>query len=264
LGLEGGVGFDLFHRDRGRLVPTADGLLFYEEVDLALGSLERVFSLVRDIADFRVGELKLVAPPSFAEGPLSEIASEFLQLHPNIRLSIDSRSVETAKTLIATRAVDAGFMKLPLDRPDLKSEKVVTSETVAVMAESHPLAAQTELTPLRLHREPLVLLGQGRVFRAQIEAAFAAEGVKPEVRVETHTIGSACALAAKGVGIALVNALLARPYIRPGRLVARRFLPALAHEYAFVTAAGTEPSRLANAFLALARDHLAKLQAAAD
>jgi hypothetical protein len=70
--LEQQIGFELFFRDHGRLVPTQDGLLLYEEVDLSLGSVERVFSLIRDIADYRVGQLKVVAPPSFSEGVLPD------------------------------------------------------------------------------------------------------------------------------------------------------------------------------------------------
>jgi DNA-binding transcriptional LysR family regulator len=253
-GLEDDIGFELFHRDRGRLVPTADGLLLFEEVDVALGHMDRVHGAIRNIAEFRTGELKLVAPPSFSEGILSDIASDFLRQHPNIRLTIDSRSVETAKSLIATRAVDGGFVKLPLDRPDLCAEKIVTSETIAVMATGHPLASRSVVTPQELKGEPLVLLGLGRTSRAQVETSFAERGVKPIVRVETHTIGSACALAARGVGIALVNELLARSYLGPALAVCR-FSPRLVHEYAFVTSALTKRSRLAEAFLEHARGY---------
>lgn len=44
--LEQRVGFELFYRDRGRLVPTKDALLLAEEVDLALAGLDRVTALV--------------------------------------------------------------------------------------------------------------------------------------------------------------------------------------------------------------------------
>ena len=259
--LERDVGFELFYRDRGRLILTADGLRLFEEVDLALVGMERVFSLVRDIRDFRVAELKLVAPPSFSEGVLPDIVSGFLDRFPGIRLTIDSRSVETSKSLIASRAVDGGFVKLPLDSPDLAPVKIVATRTVCVMSRDHPLAEQPSLGPKSLDGQPLILLGLGRVSRSQIEAAFAEAGVKPTVQIETHTVGSACALAGRGVGIALVNELLARSYIRDNMAV-RDFAPALVHEYAFVTSALTEPTRLARQFLDYARDYFAALESA--
>jgi len=250
--LEEQIGFDLFYRDHGRLVPTQDGSLLFEEVDLSLGSMERVYSLIRDIADYRVGQLSLVAPPSFSEGILPDIVAAFLQRFPRVRIAIDSRSAETAKAMIATRTVDAGFIKLPLDRPDLHAERVVTSSTACVMAATHRLAGASELTPALLRGEPLILLGLGRASRGQIDNAFLREGVRPEVRVETHTVASACALAARGLGVALVNELLARPYARQGTVV-RPFVPAISNDYAFVTSALSKPTRLTTAFLAQTR-----------
>lgn len=246
--LEKQVGFELFIRDHGKLVPTQEGRLLFEEVELSLSSMERVYSLVRDIAGFRVGQLKVVAPPSFSEGLLPDIVQGFLARFPRVRLSIDARSLETSKELIATRIADCGFLKLPLDRPDLHAEKIVTSSTACVMVADHPLARRSVLGPVMLRGEPLILLGLGRASRNRIESEFAREGINPDVRLETHTVASACALAARGLGIALVNELLAKPYLRPG-LVMTRFAPLVENEYAFVTSALAKPSRLTQQFL---------------
>lgn len=254
--LERQMGFELFHRDKGRLIPNPDGLLLYEEVDRALDNVDRVYGLARDIAEFRVGQLKLVAPPSFSEGVLPDIAATFLEQYPKVHLTLDSHSVEAAKALIAARTVDAGFVKLPLNRPDLRAESVMLSETACVMLEDNPLAALPVVDASRLRGVPLILLGLGRTSRAQVETAFAAAGFMPRVRVETHTVASACALAARGVGVAIVNEALAQGYVRD-RTVMRRFTPSIMHEYAFVTSAATAPTRLAMAFLALTRDYLA-------
>jgi DNA-binding transcriptional LysR family regulator len=223
-----------------------------------LGSVARVSALIEDIAAFRTGELRLVAPPSLCESVLPDIAARFLARFPGVRLSIDSRSVETARLMIANRMVDCGFLKLPLDRADLAAETLIESEAVCVMAHTHPLASEPSLTPALLGRSPLILLGQGRTSRIQIEASFSAAGLRPNVRVETHTIGSACALAARGIGVTIVNSLLARPYLRE-TLIARPLTPRLPQNYAFATAADTPPSRLALALLAESRAYLAGL-----
>lgn len=256
--LERSIGFALFHRDRGRLTPTADALLLFEETELALGKIGHVRELINDIARFRMGRLRLVAPPSFSEGVLPEIVASFLARFPGVHLSIDARSVETAKTMIATRAVDAGFVKTPVDRDDLQVEPVVSSGTVCVLIDDHPLATRKYLDPQALRGEPLIMLGLGGRSRARVEAAFAEAGVAPNVRLETHTIGSACAFAARKIGIAIVNSLLARPYLREG-LVALPFRPELRHEYAFATASEAGRSRLAEEFLTQTRDWFASL-----
>lgn len=258
--LERSIGFELFDRDRGRLLPTPEALLFLEQVDLALGGVDRVTDLARKISANKVGQLKIVAPPSFTEGVLPDVAAAFLERFPDVHLTLESRSVETAKAMIATREVDGGFVKRPVARPDLREEPVVTSECVCLLHAAHPLAKRATLDPRALVSEPLILLGLGRSSRTHIETAFAAVGVRPNVRIDTHTVASAAALAARRLGVAIVNGLLARPYVREP-LVERRFTPTLVQEYAFCTAANAPPSRLAEAFLALARERFGPLRA---
>jgi DNA-binding transcriptional LysR family regulator len=255
--LETTVGFELFYRDRGRLVPTKDALLLAEEVELALAGLQRVDSLVRDIAISATGELRVVAPPSFSEGLLPDMVAAFVARNPGVRFNLDSRSVDTTKAMIATRVADCGFMKLPIDEPDLEAETLIASGSVCVMPDTHPLAGHTSLCPTDLHGHPLILLGAGRQWRAQIDQAFAQYLLRPTVAVETHTHGSACALATRGMGIAIVNALLARSYIR-SPLIACPFEPPIRHEYAFVTSALSHPSRLTLEFREEARRYLSE------
>lgn len=256
--LEAMIGFELFHRDHGRLLPTQDALLLYEEVALSLNSFKRIQSLVSDISGFRVGHLKLVAPPSFCEGVLPDIVAAFSKRFPNVRFSIDSHSREVAKAMIATRSVDGGFLILPIDRADLHAELVCTHNTVCVLSADNPLANYPVLTPKLLRKEPLILLGYGQYQRSVIDGCFARDGVRTDVRIETHTVSSACAFAARGLGVALVNRLLATSYLRPG-LVMRRFEPALTNQYGFVTSALSVPGRLVAEFLKETKHYFANL-----
>ncbi len=245
--LEAKVGFDLFYRDRGKLVPTADGTKLMQEVDLTLASLDRFNSLVRDIAGYSAGTIRVVAPPSFAEGVLPEIISRFRDRLPGVEFSIDSRSVATARSMIAMRYVDCGFVKLPTDQKDLELDEVVTSGTLCVMREDHPLASRETISPVDIGLHPLILLGAGGYWRTQVDAAFMSFGLKPVVAIETHTHGSACALAGLGNGMAILNELLVRPYIQ-AQLVTRPFIPEITHTYAFAVSNVARPSRLTQEF----------------
>lgn len=247
--LEANVGFDLFYRDRGKLVPTADGIKLLQEVELTLASLDRFNSMVRDIAGYSAGTVRVVAPPSFAEGVLPDIVSQFRERFPGVEFSIDSRSVETARSMIAMRYVDCGFVKLPADESDLAVEQVVSSGSVCVLHEDHPLAALETITPADIGDHALILLGAGRHWRTQVDAAFASFGLRPSVAIETHTHGSACALAARGNGMAILNALLVKPYLHKP-LIARPFAPPILHQYAFAVSNVSRPSRLTLEFKA--------------
>lgn len=250
--LEEAVGFELFYREKGRLVPTADGKRLLVEVELTLSGMERLNNLARDIAGFSSGTIRIVAPPSFSEAVLADIVGRFHAQHPGVEFSIDSRSPDTARLMIAMRYADCGFVKLPVDETDLDTETMMTNGSVCVMRNDHPLAAEESITPQLIGRQPLILLGAGRRWRSQVDQAFGEYGLRPTVAIETHTHGSACALAARGMGMAILNELLAKPYLH-GPLIARPFSPEILHEYAFAVSRVLPPSRLTTEFRDVAR-----------
>lgn len=259
--LEEVVGFKLFNRHKGRLQPTPQALMLFEEVDLALQGVERVAALARDIRDTNVGQLRVVAPPSFAEGPLVKLISGFLTAHPKIHVDIDSRSRPTVMNLVATRTVDCGFGKPPMDHPGIRQRPLVCSPTVCVLPPEHPLSrSRRPLSAAQLDGQPLILVGhRSGDTRTRIDLAFQQAGVHPHVRLETHNVGAACALAATGIGIAIVNELLTRHSLWTGVGI-RRFDPLIEQEYVFMSSANVRETPLTEAFYAHCRAQLGSRQ----
>ena len=245
--LEAAVGFELFHRRKGRLIPTDEALALHREVDIALQSVDRVSRLARNLRNEDFGALSIVSPPSFAEGILSRVIAEFIAEHPNLRVTLDSQSVEIARDMVALRAVDCGFVKLPADYPGLACKPLLRAGTVCALPADHPLQQKQVLGVEDLHEQPLILLGQGRASRRQIDGAFEAAGVTMNVRVETHTVSAACAFARSGLGIAIVNEMLAVLYAGSG-IELRRLRPDFVHEYAFMTTADAPMTRVTRRF----------------
>jgi DNA-binding transcriptional LysR family regulator len=245
--LEKQIGFQLFERSKGRLIPTQEALLLYKEVDLALQSIERVQQLAKNLHDADFGELRIVSPPSFAEFFLSQVIAEFIHEHPNVRISLDSHSAESAKEMVALRAVDCGFVKMPVDHPALDCEPLVRARTICVMPTKHRLAKQKTISVADLDGEPLIMLAKGRPSRLQIDDAFRGAGVRMNIRIETHTVGSACALAGNGTGIALVNEMLAVRYAGTDLAICR-LTPDIFHEYAFMRSSEAAMTRVMQMF----------------
>jgi DNA-binding transcriptional LysR family regulator len=245
--LESDIGFELFARSKGKLVPTDAAIALFGEVDIALQSVDRVSQLAVNLKNHDYGELSIVSPPSFAECVVTRLIAEFQRQYPNVRISLDSRSIETAQDMVALRAVDCGFVRLPSEHPDLDCVTLVTAGTACVMRSTHDLAKRRRISAANLAGQPLILLGRGRASRSVLNDGFAAANVRPNIRVETHTVSAACALARLGAGIAIVNEMLAAQYLDE-TTVMRRFSPNIQHEYAFVISANTPMTRVTRRF----------------
>lgn len=257
--LESELGFKVFDRVKGRLIPTQQGQLLYEEVDLAFLGLERVRTVARDVQQLNAGQLRIVAPPSFAEGPLVGIIRSFMQEHPKVRLVLDSNSRPATLNMIATRSADCGFAKLPIEHPGVRTRPLVVNETACVLPRGHRLARKRHVGAEDLANEELIMIGRGSDTRSRIENALREAGVVPQVRLETHNVGAACAFVASGVGITLVNDMLADAY-RNLDIELRPFRPQILHEYVFMTSSSAPESPLTLAFYESCRKALKRYE----
>jgi len=245
--LEESLGLELFYREKGRLTPLPEAFELCQEIDLALSSFDRIELLAEDLRNLSKGQLRVVGPPSFVEGVFAGAVASFLEQHTDIQLTVDSRNHETIVEQAVCRGVDCGFLKMPVTNPNLMVHPIIKAGTVCVMQKGHALAAKGSIGPSDLKDVPLILLGKGRAFQRELADAFRREGVWMNTKVETHAIGASCALAAQGIGVAIVNEMMAQTYQDLG-VVLVPFHPHIEHEYAFVSSTQIPMSRVARAF----------------
>ena len=109
---------------------------------------------------------------------------------------------------------------------------------------------------------PLILLGRRRMPRRDVDEAFWKAGLVPNIRVESHSVMSACSLAASGLGVTLVNELMARDYDHLS-VTFRPVKSELPHRFAFAMAEQTPLSNAAQNFTDLCEERFKALLAKA-
>lgn len=245
--LEEHVGFQLFYREKGRLIPSDEALALHHEVELTLSSVDRISLLAKNMFNSDLGVLKIIAPNSFIAGPLADIVADFLEQRPRVNVSLDTHAPSAARELVAHRSADCGFIQLPETHPGLSCEKIIESNTCCVLSKNHPLASKKSIGIKDLRGQQLILIGKGRYSRVQIDEAFRNAKIPMRVKLEAHTVAIACTFAKRNVGIALVNELLAKQYVEKD-LVLLPLTHKIKHEYGFVTSSHAPMNRLTQAF----------------
>lgn len=250
--LEGELGLTLFVRDKGRLVPTRESLALRGQVRALV---EQGGRLTQRVADMRRGELSetlgVAFPASLTLSIVPSIIADFVEDHPGSRIELHTGAYDTIERMLLDGRAEIGFVRIPTHNPELDTTPLIEARTVCVIPEDHPLAARDLVSIHDLHREPLILLGRQRIARREIDEAFFEAGVWPRVRVEAHSVQSACALAAQGLGVTLVNELMAKDYARMP-IVVRPLKEHLVHRFVFATNGRISQSIVGRAFVAAA------------
>lgn len=231
--LEETLGVQLFWREKGRLIPTQEEKLLFPQIqDL----LERALRLRHSAEEIRRGNsgavsLRVAFPNSMTLGILPTLVKCFLAEHSEIVIEVMTGPYNSIERMIMDGDVELGFLRLPLQQNAIDTTAVVETDSVCVMTRDHPLASREWLSVDDLRHQPLVLLGRQRAPRRDVDIAFFEAGVSPRVTVETHSVSAACGFAAQGIGIAIVNRLMAQDF-RHLSLVTVPLRPAISHVFA--------------------------------
>lgn len=212
--LEDYLGVRLFERDKNRLSPTREGLHLGPEIRAISDRLRALKTAAIELEHGRSRDmlLRLGFPASLSSTRVPKMIRAFLETNGPVRVEIASGNYLAIERMIADGEVDIGFTRLPLTTPGLRQERLLQSRIVAALHKEHPLASRQQITIAELKGHDLIVLNRERPVRHQLEALFYQQGLRKRPLLEAHSVASACALAAEGLGIALVGDLIAREY----------------------------------------------------
>ncbi len=263
--LEAAVGFKLFHRRHGRLDPTVEAKVLFDEVERSFVGLDKILNTAEDIRTFRAGTLRIAAMPATALGLLPRVIARFQKIHPEVQVSLQIRSSVRVLEWLASQQFDLGFAALRHSHPGVEQALLIESPYVAVLPAGHRLARRAVLEPADFAGENFISVGEEIGARSLINEIFEAAGVERRTKIDTQLASAICQLVAEGAGLSLVEPITAWEYRHLG-VVARPFRPALFFRHSLLMPALRPPARLAEVFVKLVREELAKnpLLAAGD
>ncbi|MCF8532179.1 MAG: LysR family transcriptional regulator [Reyranella sp.] len=206
-GLERSSGLRLFHRDRMRLVPTAEGTSFFAEARRVLVAIDDLPRVAQRVASGSRIRLRIVSMPRFAASLLTPAVASFQHQYPDVEVDIAIIHRRELELAIANQSFDLGIGALPLNNPAIQSQPLLALPAVVVLPARHPLARRQSLGAHDLAAETLIALGPGTQLRHDVEAMFAAEGMTIRPRIMVDSLEFACRLVGQGAGITIADPL---------------------------------------------------------
>ena len=238
------LGFELFERVRGRLVPTEEALSLFTESAPIFLLFESIQRRVEDLRQGRHGSLRIAATPSLGNSVLPQAIHAFTAKRPDVRISVDIRDRETIFHHVARSAAALGMVLEFRDHPNLTGVPLHLGQMACVVRRDHPLANNDVIRISDLRGVKIVRLERSTVLGDLIDRAAAGLGEPLDWSIETRYCTTACALVEKGDGIAIVDEYSTRSLFSPN-IVVKSILPAIPIT-AFIVYASDRPlSKLA-------------------
>ncbi len=260
--LERVVGTRVFERSAGpRPVSlTEAGRLLWTHAQAVLARMEAASADVSALAEGSVGELRVGTYQSVATRLLPELLARFREAWPRIEITLfESGSHDEIDDLVERGSLDLAFTHPPIPREDIFDYvDLVRDPYLLVVGSEHELARSSVPPDLELlGRIDLVAYRVCRA-HAQVERFLRSHGIEPRVVLRAEDNNLLQALAARGVGAAIMPLLAIDPsrddivVLDLDGLIPRRRIGLVWHRDRYRSPA-------AEAFIALARHLSAEL-----
>ncbi len=204
--LELDLGFTLFHRVRGRLQASTEGVRFHQAVEENFLGLERLSVVAQRIRQEEPRGLTIACLPVLSTSLLPPAIALFRAQAPEVPLRIDTAAatqiVERLQDLKADLALTLSFPPLA----GIEIEPLFEAGVLCAMPAGHRLAAKPVLELKDLHGEDCIgWMPSGPLTPVEEEQMLEKAGVQPRYVLRTHTSHTRYALVAQGLGLSLVE-----------------------------------------------------------
>jgi DNA-binding transcriptional LysR family regulator len=205
------LGYQLFTRQRRRLVPTREAQALYPEVQRLMTQLEEVRRLASAL---RTGEsnpeLRILIVPSLAVRLLPDALTLFRHRHPDLALSVRTLHSNEIARAIALREADIGIVYGNVMHAGLNEEHVATGRLVHVSKiKQRGSDRRSTIAMEDVLREPFIRIDERDPLGAMLADQWSRLGLSPVAGMSVQTHHIAMVFAEQGFGPAIIDSFTA-------------------------------------------------------
>ena len=204
------LGFPLFDRHKGRIVPTREAERLIDHVTDAYRNINELRRISRNLGSAESGLIRIAMAPALGIDVIPAAIASYLAQHPDTMFEIETLHQHQVVRALRELRVDFGIVFNPPATPGIMIDHVADAEFVALTHESVDLGSKSKLTLEDLDGMPFVNLSTrsplGQLLANRIETSNIQ--LRTVANVETYQMAKA--LVAHGAGMALIDEITAR------------------------------------------------------
>jgi DNA-binding transcriptional LysR family regulator len=199
------LGFALFERVKGRLVPTPEGQQLHAEVEALWRGVERVRDVSRSLAAPSTGMLRLAVSASFAPYLVPRTLALLCDRFPHLRSRMEILVAPIMADALLDQSADLGIALLPNEHPNLVRVRSYRCGFACAMQPGHPLAQRETVRPADLRGQRVIGSPGDTPYGQALLRAYGRTAASLRIDLLVRSSTSACWQAQAGGGVAVVD-----------------------------------------------------------
>lgn len=209
---EARLGVQLFQREGGRLIPTEEARILFEEAERAHYALEAIDILAKRLQLGRGGHVRIATVASLSLELVPDAIERFEALHTGFRYSVATMNTEEILTELDSRkgTYHLGFTFGDQADSGLTHAVIGTPALYAVFPSGWDIAAANEIVIEELAGLPFIAGFEHTTLALECRRLFADAGIEPSIVARSHMYLLAGRLVQRGIGFTILDALTVR------------------------------------------------------
>ena len=256
--MEHTLGVTLFDRSRQGVEPTKYGHALITRGIAVFDELKHGVQDIEFLSDPSVGELKVGANPTSAEGIVSASIDRLSRQLPRVRFHVMPGDTAALQAALRDRRIEVAFARVNTmsSADEIEAELLFEEPLVVVAGVQSPWARRRTIKLAELIDEPWTWAGPETPFHLLVEEAFRASGIEPpHAAVHASSASLRISLAATGRYLAIVPAAMMKfRAVNPSIKLLPVELPTTKRQIAIMTLKNRTLSPLAHLFIKSGRE----------
>lgn len=203
------LGYALFERVRGTLIPTPEAHRLFKSVSTVYQNMEQLRRLAGNLQSSDESRIRVAATPAFGLHLLPSAIASFLLAHGKTDFGIETLHYEEMALALEEQRIDIGLAFDPPSKPGLGIDEIATAEFVVLAPVDLKISDKRVLNIRDLANLPFIKLSGrsplGQMLTKQLEDRSTA--FKTLVSCDTYHVAKS--LVAEGTGITIIDEITA-------------------------------------------------------
>lgn len=223
------LGFQLFDRHKGKIVPTREAERLIDHVNRAYRNINELRRISNNLGSAETGVIRIAVTPALGIDVIPAAIASYLAIHPDTMFEVETLHQHQVIRALRELRIDFGIVFSPPATQGIKINHLATAEFVVLSKEPSEPGNPSKMTLEELDGMHFINLSTRSPLGQLLAARFEASNIRLHTVANVETYQMAKALVAYGAGVALIDEITARSSGHDG-VIARYLDPSLHFE----------------------------------
>ena len=204
------LGYLLFDRVKGKLVPTPEAHRLFTHVATVYDDVDRLKHVAANLRSGGYGHIRIASTPAFGLDLLPRAVASFREKHPDTVFEVETLHLDEMTEALLESRIDIGLAFEPTITPGIDAQTIASSRFVALAPLTTDFGDKAEICAADLRGHPFIGMNSRGPLGQSLSNYLGAVEAELDIVTWSETYHVAKALVSCGAGLTITDEVTAR------------------------------------------------------